>query len=88
MLDREVEERWLPRPTYAGSRLLERASSNDERFQNAPTTRRFLDDLEEREGDKPRALAQDLETLRAAGLSSVSAVWVEYREAVMVGIKR
>ena len=67
--------------------ILERASSDDERFQNASTTRRFLDDLEEREGDQPRALARDLETLRAAGLSSVSALWVEYREAVMVGIK-
>lgn len=67
--------------------ILERASSDDERFQDALTTRRFLDDLEEREGDMPRALDQDIETLRAAGLSSVSAVWVEYREAVMVGIR-
>ena len=68
--------------------ILERASPDDERFQDAATTRQFLDDLEEREQDKPRALAQDLETLRAAGLTSVSAVWVEYREAVMVGIRR
>ena len=67
--------------------ILERASPDDERFQDASTTRRFLDDLEEREQDRPRALPQDLETLRAAGLTSVSAVWVEYREAVMVGIK-
>ena len=67
--------------------ILERASSDDERFQNASTTRQFLTELEESEGDQPRALDQDLETLRAAGLTSVSAVWVEYREAVMVGIK-
>lgn len=67
--------------------ILERASSDDERFQNASITRQFLTDLEEREGDQPRALDQDLETLRNAGLTSVSAVWVEYREAVMVGIK-
>ena len=67
--------------------ILERASPDDERFRDASTTRAFLDDLEKREQDKPRALAQDLEALRAAGLASVSAVWVEYREAVMVGIK-
>lgn len=65
--------------------ILERAPEGDPRFTDAPSTRRFLDDLEEGEGDQPHRLGEDLDTMRAAGLVSVGAVWMEHREAVMVG---
>ena len=65
--------------------ILERAPEGDSRFADAPTTRRFLDDLEAGEGDQPRRLGEDLDTMKVAGLASVDAVWVEHREAVMGG---
>jgi len=49
--------------------------------------RLFLDDLEEREGDRPLTLGEDLACLKQAGLESVTPVWVEFREAVIIGIK-
>jgi len=67
--------------------ILERAPEGDPRFADALTTRRFLDDLEEGEGDQPRRLGEDIDTMKAAGLVSVGAVWVEHREAVMVGFE-
>jgi len=73
---------------YQASRIdgiLQRANAHDDRFRNADRVRRFLDDLEEREGDQPRLLLDDLATLKAAGLTAVDALWVEDREAVTVG---
>ena len=65
--------------------ILERASANDPRFQDALTTRRFLDDLEENDGDQPQTLYNDLQIMRNAGLQGASVLWLEYREAVLGG---
>jgi SAM-dependent methyltransferase len=67
--------------------IVNRAPSGDERFSTPLLTRRFLDELEEHEGDQPLTLAEDLACLSQAGLESVAPVWVEFREAVTVGIK-
>lgn len=67
--------------------IVGRAEPGDDRFADAKSTRRFLDDLEEGEGDQPRTLFEDLATHRAAGLDPVTPLWVEYREAVIAGIK-
>ncbi len=67
--------------------IVERAGGRDERFRDAVATRRFLDELEAREGDQPLTLVEDLEVLRRAGLRSVTALWLEYREAVCAGLR-
>jgi hypothetical protein len=67
--------------------IVERAGGRDERFQNAATTRQFLDDLEANEGDRPLTLLEDLATVRSAGLANASVFWLEYREAVYGGPK-
>lgn len=67
--------------------IVTRAPSGDERFRTPSLTRQYLDDLEEREGDQPLTLGEDIACLRQAGLESVSAIWVEFREAVTVGTK-
>jgi tRNA (cmo5U34)-methyltransferase len=67
--------------------IVERACGKDDRFRDAATTRRFLDELEANEGDQPLALSADLEILRRAGLRSASALWLEHREAVCAGHK-
>jgi len=67
--------------------IVERASGKHERFQDVASTRRFLDELEAREGDQPMPLPEDLSVLQEAGLSKPAAFWVEYREAVTGGVK-
>ncbi|HQJ98761.1 MAG TPA: class I SAM-dependent methyltransferase [Thermoleophilia bacterium] len=68
--------------------IVERAAGADERFRDAASTRRFLDELEAREGDQPLTLRDDLAILRRAGLCSPSVFWLEYREMVYGGIAR
>jgi len=63
-------------------RIVRRAAGRDNRFTDPTSTRRFLDDLEARDQDKPRTLSEDLRILQEAGLENASAFWVEYREAV------
>jgi tRNA (cmo5U34)-methyltransferase len=67
--------------------ILCRSVGNDARFVDFASTRRFLDDLEARDHDRPLALAEDLSVLREAGLGNASVFWLEYREAVMGGYK-
>jgi tRNA (cmo5U34)-methyltransferase len=67
--------------------IVERACGKDERFRDAATTRRFLDELEANERDQPLAMSSDLEILRRAGLRSASVLWLEHREAVCAGYK-
>lgn len=69
------------------SGIVERARGLDPRFGDHEATRRFLDDLEAREGDQPRTLKDDLRVLHDAGLHDVAVFWLEYREAVIAGCK-
>lgn len=82
--DREVEAR-IQNIRVEG--IVRRAAGRDNRFPDALSTRRFLDDLEARDGDKPLTMNEDLRILREAGLANASAYWVEYREAVTGGFK-
>ena len=63
--------------------IVDRADPHDERFTDELATRRFLDELEAREGDRPLALEEDLGLLRMAGFTDVAAIWLEHREAVV-----
>lgn len=65
--------------------IVERAPELDPRFSDHEKTRRFLDELEAREGDRPLTLDDDLQVLRDAGLHDVAVFWLEYREAVTGG---
>jgi hypothetical protein len=58
------------------------AAPPDARFATAAAARRFLDELEARDGDQPLTLAADLAVLRDAGLRDAAALWTEFREAV------
>jgi len=78
----EVESR-VQQIRVAG--LMQRAGGSDNRFADSASARRFLDDLEAKEGDQPLTLAEDLAVLRSSGLKNVSAFWFEYRELVSGG---
>ena len=67
--------------------IVERASGKHERFQDVDSTRRFLDELEAKEGDQPLPLEKDLSVLKKAGLEEPTVLWLEYREAVTGGVK-
>jgi ubiquinone/menaquinone biosynthesis C-methylase UbiE len=67
--------------------IVERARGVDPRFVDHESTRRFLDELEAKEGDQPLTLKEDLGVLRDAGLHDVAVFWLEYREAVTGGWK-
>ena len=67
--------------------IIERVAGRDARFQDAGSTRRFLDELEERDGDQPQTLLEDLQVLKRAGVRGASVFWLEYREAVSGGQK-
>jgi ubiquinone/menaquinone biosynthesis C-methylase UbiE len=62
-------------------------AEGDARFGDFETTRRYLDEMEAEEGDRPLTLAEDLEVLRRGGLRDVAVFWLEYREAVIGGRK-
>lgn len=76
-------ERLIQRIRLEG--IVGRAAGADDRFRDLSSTRRFLDDLEAREGDRPLTLSQDLALLKGAGFENVSLLWQEYREAVTAG---
>jgi len=80
----KVEER-IQELRVAG--IVARAAGKDDRFKDAQSTRRYLDDLEKRDGDQPQTLLNDLQILNDAGLQHASVFWLEYREAVMGGQK-
>jgi len=80
----EVERR-IQEIRVAG--IVERAAGADERFRDTASTRRFLDELEAREGDQPLTVCDDLAILRRAGLHDPSVLWFEYREMVSGGRK-
>ncbi len=67
--------------------IVERATPSDDRFADADTTRRCLDELEALEHDQPLSLSTDLETLKHAGFVDAGLVWLEHREAVFVARK-
>jgi len=67
--------------------IVERARGLDPRFSDREKTRRFLDELEAKEGDQPLTLNADMQVLRDAGLRDVAVFWLEYREAVTGGRK-
>jgi tRNA (cmo5U34)-methyltransferase len=67
--------------------IVERARGSDKRFTDSASTRRFLIDLEKNERDQPLTFTEDLALLRSAGLTNVSAFWLEYRELVSGGQK-
>lgn len=67
--------------------IVERARGVDPRFADREATRRFIDELEAKEGDQPLTLTEDLEVLQDAGLQDVAVFWLEYREAVIAGRK-
>jgi trans-aconitate methyltransferase len=67
--------------------IVERARGIDPRFRDREATRRFIDELEAKEGDQPLTLTDDLEVLQDAGLRDVAVYWLEYREAVTGGRK-
>jgi len=67
--------------------ILERAAGRDRRFADRETARRYLEEMEAAEGDRPLTLREDLHALRDAGLEDVAVFWLEYREAVSGGRK-
>lgn len=67
--------------------IVKRAQGKDPRFVDNKTTRKFLDKIEDNEGDQPLSLFDDLQILKQAGLKIPALFWAEYREAVIGGIK-
>jgi tRNA (cmo5U34)-methyltransferase len=67
--------------------IVRRAQGKDGRFTDATATRRFLDDLEARDGDQPLTLAEEIAVLCRGGLQRVCCFWMEYREAVWGGVR-
>ena len=67
--------------------IVERARPGDERFRDAAATRRYLAEMEAKEGDCPLALSEDLDVLSDAGLGEATVFWLEYREAVTGGVR-
>ena len=68
--------------------IVRRASPSDTRFADEATTRKFLDDLEQKEGDQPLTLDEDLAILRDAGFHHVDVFWCDTREVVYGGLVR
>ncbi|MFN0149558.1 MAG: class I SAM-dependent methyltransferase [bacterium] len=81
---REIEAR-IQALRLAG--IVARARGADPRFGTIDATRRFIDDLQARDGDQPLTLEEDLAVLRDAGVRGASVFWSELREAVCGGYK-
>jgi SAM-dependent methyltransferase len=62
--------------------IVSRNNGRDPWFADEGAVRRFLDDLERNEGDRPLLPADDLRLLHEAGFSHISTFWREAREAV------
>lgn len=67
--------------------IVRRAAGGDRRFADHETARRYLDEMEARDGDQPITLAEELRVLREGGLRDAAVFWLEYREAVTGGRK-
>lgn len=67
--------------------ILKRAAGKDERFSDYKKIRKFLDGLEESEGDKPLTINEDLQILSDTGFKNPAIFWLEYREVVYGAIK-
>lgn len=67
--------------------IVNRARGEDHRFSDHKSTRRFLDELEAKEGDQPLSLQEDLKIMKKAGFENISCFWMEYREAVTGGTR-
>jgi len=67
--------------------IVRRADPADARFGAPEEVRAFLDAMQEKEGDQPLTLQEDLAVLRAAGLRQVGVSWLEHREAVTSGVR-
>jgi len=67
--------------------IVRRAGGADQRFADHETARRYLDEMEARDGDQPLTLAEELRVLREGGLRDAAVYWLEYREAVTGGRK-
>ena len=65
--------------------IVRRAAGADQRFADHETARRYLDEMEARDGDQPVTLAEELRVLREGGLHDAAVYWLEYREAVTGG---
>jgi ubiquinone/menaquinone biosynthesis C-methylase UbiE len=65
--------------------IVRRAGGADERFVDQEAARRYLNEMEARDGDQPVTLAVELRVLRDGGLRDVAVFWLEYREAVTGG---
>lgn len=65
--------------------ILDRAGTGHPKFTDLAATTRELRRMEEAEQDKPLPLLEDLVILSEAGFTNVAPIWVEYREAVLVG---
>ncbi|MBY8983248.1 MAG: class I SAM-dependent methyltransferase [Candidatus Lokiarchaeota archaeon] len=68
--------------------VLKRTQGKDERFSTFDSTRKFLDDLEEKENDQPLSLSEDIELLKEADFMNIEILWKEYREMVICAQKR
>ena len=67
--------------------IVRRAAGADPRFADHEAARRYLDEMEAWDGDRPVTLADELRVLREGGLRDVAVYWLEYREAVIGGRK-
>lgn len=67
--------------------IIVRAGGRIADFKNRESTRSYLKALEEKEGDQPVRLTEDLEILTNSGFFGVDIFWKEYREAVYGGMK-
>ncbi len=67
--------------------IVRRAAGADPRFADHETARRYLVEMEARDGDQPITLAEELRVLREGGLRDAAVFWLEYREAVTGGRK-
>ena len=70
------------------SGIVDRSHGQDPRFRDAAGTRRFLDELERNDCDRPQKLADDLRTVQECGYRHVTLLWKDTREVVYGGVRR
>ncbi len=63
--------------------IMKRTQGSDKRFINYESTRKFLDDLEEKENDQPLSISRDMELLKKSGFNNIEILWKEYREMII-----
>ena len=67
--------------------IVDRTRGQDPRFRDATQTRRFLDELERNESDRPQRVADDLRILRECGYQHAALFWKDTREVVYGGTR-